>query len=196
MNTITYEIDNNLYINLTNKCTNACVFCVRNSDTYEGYYLWLDREPTVAEVIASAGDVSKYNDIVFCGYGEPTFRVDAMVELGKYYRSLGKFVRVNTNGHGNKINNRNIAPELVGALDLVSISLNQSDKAKYQEICRSKYGEEAFDILIDFAKDCVKAGLSTQFSIVDVEGVDVAACQKLSDDLQIPLRVRDYIDVE
>lgn len=196
MNTYTYVISNNLYINLTNKCTNACVFCVRNKDTYEGYQLWLDAEPTVADVIQSAGDVTKFDEIVFCGYGEPTYKMDELVQLGKHFKSLGKFIRINTNGHGNKINNKNIAPMLADAVDLVSISLNQSDREKYQAICNSTYGEAGFDILLDFAKDCKQTGVDVQLSIVDVDGVDVHACQRVADENGIKLKVRPYIDIE
>ncbi|MBR2397884.1 MAG: TatD family nuclease-associated radical SAM protein [Clostridia bacterium] len=133
-NVYSYEIDGKLYINLTNKCTNACSFCVRQKDTYEGYFLWLDNEPSVLDVINSVQDLDKYAEVVFCGYGEPTFKIAEVVELAKYFKSKGKITRLNTNGHGSKINGRDISSDLIGAIDVVSISLNQSDAKKYQQI--------------------------------------------------------------
>ncbi len=197
MDTLTYEIDGNLYVNLTNKCTNRCVFCVRNKDTYEGYPLWLEKEPDAEAVIQSIPkELSEYKEVVFCGYGEPTFRIDTLVELGKYFKSKGKTTRLNTNGHGNAINKKNIAPMLVGAIDIVSISLNQSDREKYEKICKCCYKEEGFDILLDFARSCVAENLYTQLSIVAVDGVDVNACQQVADSVNAKLKVREYIDIE
>ncbi|MBR6692458.1 MAG: TatD family nuclease-associated radical SAM protein [Clostridia bacterium] len=120
-NVYSYEIDGKLYINLTNKCSNSCEFCVRQKDTYEGYFLWLDNEPSVLDVINSVQDLDKYAEVVFCGYGEPTYRIAEVVELGKYFKSKGKITRLNTNGHGSKINGRDISSELIGAIDVVSI---------------------------------------------------------------------------
>ena len=197
MDTYTYIIDNNLYINLTNKCSNRCVFCVRNKDTYGGYPLWLKSEPTFEDVVKSAGDVSSYNEIVFCGYGEPTYRVDTLVELGKHYRALGKLVRINTNGHGNEINGKNIAPLLAGAVDIVSISLNQSDSEKYDAICKPIYKVGAFEMLLNFATACKnQSEFTTQLSIVDVPDVDIPACQKVADTIGVALKVREYIDID
>lgn len=195
-NVYSYEIDGKLYINLTNRCTNACDFCVRNRETYEGYSLWLEKEPTFDEVIASIDDLEKYPEVIFCGYGEPTERIDLVISLGKYFRSQGKKTRLNTNGHGNRINGRDISRELLPAIDVVSISLNQSDKKKYQEICHSIYGEEGFDEMLDFAKKCVTAGLKTRLSVVKVDGVDIEKCREIARECGAELKVREYIDVK
>lgn len=190
-----YDIDGKLYINLTNKCSNNCDFCVRHSESYEGYYLWLKKEPTVKEVILSLPNLDNYKEIIFCGYGEPTYRVEKIVTLGKYFKSLGKSTRLNTNGHGNKINGRNITKDLVGVIDVVSISLNQSNSHKYEKICHSIYGESAFDIMIDFAKNCVKEGISTVLSIVKVDDVNIDECEKIAKSVGATLKVREYIEV-
>lgn len=190
-----YEIDGKLYINLTNKCTNACEFCVRNKDSYEGYYLWLEKEPSFDEVVSSIKDIEKYSEIVFCGYGEPTERLDTLIELGRYFKSLGKTTRLNTNGHGSKINERDISRELVGAIDIVSVSLNQTDREKYEAICHCIYKEEGFDEMLDFAKQCVKAGLDTYMSVVRVDGVDVEKAEVIAKNCGAKLKVREYIDV-
>ena len=195
-NVYSYEIDGKLYINLTNKCSNACEFCVRQKDAYEGYFLWLDSEPSVLDVINSVQDLDKYEEVVFCGYGEPTYRIAEVVELAKYFKSKGKKTRLNTNGHGSKSNGRDITSELIGAIDVVSISLNQSDEVKYQQICHSIYKEEGFAILLDFAKACVEKGLKTYLSIVAVDGVDVEKCREVAKITGAVLKVREYIDVK
>ncbi len=191
-----YEIDGKLYINLTNKCTNACEFCVRNKDSYEGYYLWLEKEPDFDEVVSSIKDIEKYSEIVFCGYGEPTERVDVLIKLGKYFKSLDKKTRLNTNGHGDRINGRALAKELVGAIDVVSVSLNQTDEEKYDAICHCIYGKEGFDEMLKFTESCVKEGLETYMSVVKVDGVDVEKAAEIAKKCGAKLKVREYIDVK
>lgn len=192
---IVYEIDGNIYINLTNKCSNACAFCVRNtSDFYSGYGLWLKKEPTVEEVIDALKEKSDYKDFVFCGYGEPLYRLDAIVEIGKYLKSLGKNVRLNTNGQADLIVGGNVAERLVGAVDTVSISLNEVNAEEYQRICRCVYGEEGYHSMLRFAKQCVDAGLRVKLSIVDVLGEEKKAkAKEIADNIGAELRIRELI---
>lgn len=195
MDTYTYKIGESLYVNLTNRCSNRCTFCVRDqSPQYEGYSLWLTGgEPCAEQVIKEIGDPKKYKEIVFCGYGEPTYRLDAVLEICDYVHSLGGKTRINTNGHGSLINKRNIAPELVGKLDGVNISLNAPDVEKYNAVCRPKI-EGAYDALLRFAKDCKAAGVNCWFSVVDCIGSEqLNECYKLAESVGIPLRVREYI---
>ena len=129
--TYVYALDGNLYINLTNKCSNACDFCVRNErSSYYGNYLWLKNgDPTAEKVIAQAnamGDLSRFNEIVFCGFGEPTYKVAEMVALCDFFHEKGLKTRLNTNGQGNLINKRDIVPDLKGKVDFINISLNAS----------------------------------------------------------------------
>ncbi len=197
--TYAYVLDGNLYINLTNKCSNGCDFCVRNERTsYYGYYLWLKHgEPSAEKVIAAVngmGDIAKYKEAVFCGFGEPTYKMEEMVALCDYFHSKGLKTRLNTNGQGNLINKRDIVPELKGKIDLVNISLNASCAEKYQKICRSQFREMAFDAIIEFAKICKRNGVNCRFSIVDCIGEEeVDACKKLAHSANIPLYIRDYI---
>ena len=197
--TYVYTLDGNLYINLTNKCSNGCDFCVRNERTsYYGNYLWLkNSDPTPEKVIAAAngfGDLSRFKEVVFCGFGEPTYRVSEMVALCDYFHTKGLKTRLNTNGQGNLINKRDIVPELKGKLDLVNVSLNASCAEKYQPICRSQFGESGFSGMIDFAKACKKAGIPCRFSIVDCIGEEeVEACKRLADSVKVPLYIRNYI---
>lgn len=197
--TYLYTLDGNLYVNLTNKCSNGCDFCVRNErSSYYGNYLWLKNgDPTVEKVIAAAngfGDLSRFKEVVFCGFGEPTYKVAEMVALCDFFHGKGMKTRLNTNGQGNLINKRDIVPELKGKIDFVNISLNASCVEKYQPICRSQYGEAGFAGMIDFAKLCRKEGVDCRFSIVDCIGEEeVEACKRLAESIRIPLYVRKYI---
>ena len=197
--TYVYTLDGNLYINLTNKCSNGCDFCVRNErSSYYGNYLWLrNGDPTVEKVIAATkgfGDLSRFKEVVFCGFGEPTYKVAEMVALCDYFHEKGLKTRLNTNGQGNLINKRDIVPDLKDKIDFVNISLNASCVEKYQPICRSQFGESGFSGLIEFAKLCRKNEVACRFSIVECIGEDeVEACKRLADSVKIPLYVRKYI---
>ncbi len=197
--TYLYALDGNLYVNLTNKCSNACDFCVRNERTsYYGNYLWLKNgDPTAEKVMAAAngyGDLSRFKEAVFCGFGEPTYRVAEMLALCEYFHGKGLKTRLNTNGQGNLINKRDIVPELKGKVDFVNVSLNASCYEKYQPICRSQFKEAGFAGLLEFAKSCRKNGVDCRFSIVDCIGEEeVEACKKLAQSVKVPLYIRSYI---
>ena len=197
--TYAYILDGNLYINLTNKCSNGCDFCVRNERaSYYGNYLWLKNgDPTVEKVIAQVngfGDLKRFKEVVFCGFGEPTYRVAEMVALCDYFHEKGLSTRLNTNGQGNLINKRDIVPELKGKIDLVNVSLNASASDKYQKICRSQYGESGFEALVEFAKLCKRNEVKCRFSIVDCIGEEeVEACKRLAEQVRVPLYIRKYI---
>ena len=197
--TYLYTLDGNLYVNLTNKCSNGCDFCVRNErSSYYGNYLWLRHgEPTVEKVIAAAngfGDLTRFKEVVFCGFGEPTYKVAEMVALCDYFHEKGLKTRLNTNGQGNLINKRDIVPDLKDKIDFVNISLNASCYEKYQPICRSQFKEAGFEGMIEFAKLCRKKGIDCRFSIVDCIGEEeVEACKCLAASVKIPLYIRKYI---
>lgn len=192
-----YTVGNKIYVNLTNRCPCACTFCIRqNGDgAYGSDSLWLEREPTVDEVIAEFGkyDISKYTEVVFCGYGEPMERAEDVAFIGRYIKeNLGLPVRLNTNGLGDKINDKPTAEMLEGAVDIVSISLNQCDKEKYNAVTRPKW-EDGFDAMISFAADCKKYVPKVMFTVVDViPPEDISRCKALAMSLGIELRVRPY----
>lgn len=194
MDTIAYELDGKLYINLTNRCSNDCSFCVRNGkESYFGNKLWLSKEPTSEEVIAAIPQMD-YDEVVFCGFGEPTFRIKEIIEVGAELKKRGYIVRLDTNGQGNLINGRDITEDLAKAVDKVNVSLNECNAEKYFGICRPVFGEDAFDELIDFAEKCKERGLYVTFSVVDVIGEeDIEKCKEIADKAGIPLRVREYI---
>ena len=188
---IAYEMWGNLYLNITNRCTNACEFCVRyQSDILWGYNLRLAREPSANEIVEAVGDPTRYREVVFCGYGEPTVRLDVLLEVGARLRRVGARVRLDTNGHGALIWNRDIAPELVGSVDAVAVSLNAQDAETYEEICHPRFGARTFDHVVAFIRRAREVGLDVTASVVDVPEIDIAATRALAERLGVPLRVR------
>lgn len=195
MDTYAYKIGQNLYINLTNRCSNRCTFCVRDqSGEYEGYSLWLKNgEPSAEQVKKAIGNPAEYDEIVFCGYGEPTYRLSVMLEICEYVHARGGKTRLNTNGHGSIINGRNIAPELAKMIDGVNISLNAPDLESYNDVCRPLV-DGAFEGMLQFARDCKAAGVNCWFSVVDCIGeAQLEKCRKIANGVGIPLRVREFI---
>lgn len=195
---ILYVYKNKVYLNITNKCPCACTFCIRSKKDAIGNAssLWLNHSPSFEEVkkAIDAFDFNGYDEIIFCGYGEPTSAFDVLVKTAQYIRSeLDVKIRVNTNGLGNLENERDISEELCNNVDAVSISLNCSNKEAYLETVRPKFGIDSYDSMLDFAKKCRSHSENVMFSVVDVIGEEeVAKCQKIADSLNIPLRVRKY----
>jgi TatD family-associated radical SAM protein len=193
--TYIYKLKNAIYINLTNACTNNCTFCVRNEhDGVGGYYLWLQKEPSAQDVIALLKAEEDVAEIVFCGLGEPTMRLDTLLEIAAYLKTRGSHIRLNTNGQGSAFAGEDIAPKLRGLVDIVSISLNAPSAKEYDRLCRSVYGEEAYAHLLDFAKSCVAQGIDTVLSVVDIIGGDeIDKCRKIAEGIGARLRVRKYM---
>ncbi|MDD3946355.1 MAG: TatD family nuclease-associated radical SAM protein [Clostridia bacterium] len=191
---ITYRMKDKIYINLTNRCSNACDFCVRINDTYSEYNLWLEREPTAEEVIAELGEMKDASEIVFCGYGEPLYRLDAILPISEYVHSKGKKTRINTNGQAKGIYGEGVPQMLAGYIDTISISLNAADAQSYQAVCHSQFGEQAFYDLIEFGKECKKYIPRVIFSIVDVVGEEqIEKAKQIAQETGVELRIRPYI---
>jgi TatD DNase family protein len=190
---ITYPIRNSLYLNVTNRCTSACTFCVRYfTDFVKGHNLRLKDEPTAEELIREIGDPKKYDEIVFCGYGEPTLRLDVIKAVAAEVKNKGGKVRIDTNGHGNLIHKRNILPELAGLVDAVSISLNAQNAELYEKISQPKFGLATYDAVKEFIREATKYIPDVIATVVTVPGVDVDACRKITAELGAKLRVREY----
>ena len=196
--TILYDVGGKLYINLTNKCPCNCTFCIRhNGDgAYGSDSLWLEHEPSLDEVkeAFSKVDMSKYKEVVFCGYGEPMERVNEVIAVGEFVKAnYGDVtVRLNTNGLGDKIHGVPTAKLLQGAVDIVSISLNSYCKEKYNEVTRPKW-DDAFDAMLSFAADCKSYLPQVVFTVVDViPPEDISRAKALAMSIGIPLRVREY----
>jgi TatD DNase family protein len=187
---IVYKIRDSLYLNITNRCTNKCSFCIRyQSDFVKGHNLRLEREPTEKEIESAIGDPSRYSEVVFCGYGEPLLRLDVVKSVAAWVKQHGGRVRVNTNGHGNLINKRNILPELKGIVDSVSVSLDAADEETYNRICGPAF-TNAFAGVISFISDACNYIPDVQATVIEMEGIDIERCRQITDALGVKLRVR------
>lgn len=196
--TIVYEVGDNLYVNLTNKCPCSCTFCIRqNADgAYGSDSLWLEHEPSAEEVIDALekADYKKYKEIVYCGYGEPTERIEVLTETAKFIKeNNGPAVRVNTNGLSDLIHKKPTAYMFEGVVDTVSVSLNAGTKEEYLRVTRPSFGEESYEAMQKFAAECKKYVKNVVFSVVDVIGEEqLKASQEMADKLGIKLRIRKY----
>ncbi len=198
--TVTYEVDGALYVNSTNRCSNSCTFCIRNNGdgAYGSEPLWLLREPTVEEMTDSilSRDLTKYREIVFCGYGEPSYRLPDIVKVAlEIKRRIDIKIRINTNGHSDLIWGRDTSEDYRGAFDTVSISLNTPNLEKYVEICRPVFKNRAFEALLAFAKNVKKCVPNVQFSVVrqTLSEAELTECENIARACGVTLRVRDYI---
>lgn len=203
--TITYEYEDALYVNLTNKCNCNCEFCLRHGRKEGSIYtedsLWLEREPTRQEALDSflSRDVCSYREIVFCGYGEPTYRIEDILWLVDQMKERfgGQLppVRINTNGHANLFLGRDVAPLLQGRVDTISISLNGSTPEEYCAVTKPRQGMQAWDAMLDFARECKEYVPHVVMTIVDKDKTpeEIARCRRLTEDLGVTLRIRAYI---
>jgi len=196
---ISYEIGNKLYLNITNKCPCNCTFCIRNNGdgAYGSDPLWLEHQPTIDEVIENlkTRDLDSYAEIIFCGYGEPTCELEILKTTAAYIRSVSKTpIRLNTNGLGNLVNKRDIAPDFEGLLDTVSVSLNASDSEAYDKVTRPSFkGVDCFEEMLKFAERVKLFVPNTMLTVVDVIGEEeIAKSQAIADKVGIQLRVREY----
>lgn len=199
--TVTYRVDRGIYVNLTNRCSNRCTFCIRNNGdgAYGSDSLWLEREPSAEEVLKSifSNDLSDVDEIVFCGYGEPTSRLSVMLEVASEIKSKipGMPIRVNTNGHSDLINGRNTALDFQGVIDTVSISLNTPNAESYVNICQPVYGKEAFSAMLTFAENVKNYVPCVLLSVVreTLTEDELEKCRMIASDLGVTLKVRNYI---
>jgi len=155
----------------------------------------LDKEPTVQEVLEQIGDPTQYSEIVFCGFGEPMIKLEELLEIAREVKRKGGKVRINTNGQANLYHGRNVVPLLKGLVDVISISLNAPTAEQYDAICHSRYGKEAFENILEFARECVKVIPRVVLSVVDVLSPDdIERCRAIAEDIGAQLRVRQMIE--
>lgn len=199
--TILYEVHNNLYVNLTNKCPCACTFCLRQAKDHMGASdsLWLSHEPDLQEVIAAFRqfDMTKYKELVFCGFGEPTERLDILLKVASYAKEQYHIsTRINTNGLGDLIQEKDITPSLKGLIDTLSISLNTPNKEKYHALVRSKFGDCSYDAMLTFAKNSRQYVSNVVLTTVatTLTSQEEAQCQKICDELGVTYRIRPWED--
>ncbi len=196
--TITYEYGKNLYVNTTNRCTCACTFCIRSygDGVGTGSNLWLEREPTKEEILEDirSRDLTRYNELVFCGYGEPTYRIDDILWVCKQLKAESQIlIRMDTNGHGNLINGRDITPELKGVIDVLSISLNRSTQAAYDEVVRP-HVPGAFEAMKDFTRKARALNIQVIMTVVDnMDPAEIERCRQMCEqELGATFRVRQF----
>ena len=201
MMTITYPVSKGIYVNITNRCPCACTFCIRNhkDHVFESDTLWLDREPTVQEICDSLDtwNLDEYEEIVFCGFGEPTVRLYDLLEVARYVKSKSNIkIRINTNGLADLIWNKSTASELKGLIDTVSISLNATNKEDYLKVVRPKFGIESFDAMLKFTKECTEYVPAVMMTVVDVVTTkeEQEACRKICESVGATFRIRPYSD--
>lgn len=196
---LVYTYQGGLYVNLTSRCPTACRFCIKFSWDYQyrGHNLKLPGEPSVKDILEAAGDVSRHREVIFCGYGESTYRLAEMRELAGAFRSRGaKRLRLNTVGLGNLINGRNIAPDLAEFLDAVSISLNTADPAQYAEMMRPlpEFRERALPSVLEFIRECAKHVPDTTVTAVQMPGVDPEGVRRAAEAAGAKFRLRPHLD--
>ena len=198
---ILYEVYDNLYVNLTNKCPCACTFCLRQTrdEMNHSGSLWLEREPGVEEVKAEFDkfDMQKYKEVVFCGFGEPTERLEDLLEIAAFVKEkFNKQIRINTNGLSDLIWQKDTAPMYKGLVDTVSISLNTPNKERYYELTRSKFGIDSFDAMLNFAGNVSKyvphVVLSTVATTLTEE--EEKQCAQICKKLGVTYRIRPWED--
>ena len=191
---VTYKIRNSLYLNITNRCTNECYFCARTTDPWvQGYNLRLEDEPLSEDILKEIGDPKRYDEIVFCGYGEPTLRLNVIEEVSKKVKEMGGKIRLNTNGHGNLINKRNILPELKGLVDTISVSIDAEDSEKYNKICHPVFKNGTYEAVKEFIMEAKKYISEVIATIVDVPEVDEEKCKEIAEkELGVKFRERRY----
>lgn len=207
-NILVYLLDGKIYINLTNRCTNDCIFCLRkDKDDVVGQTLWLDNENSTAKDVIEQFELKKnelinvhhspFTEVIFCGYGEPMLKFDVLKQVAEYIKKqyLKTKIRVNTNGHANYVYKKNIVPECKGLIDEFSVSLNGATKEEYNELSQPKF-DQAYEEVKKFIKACSDENISVVASIVEgYKGrhLDLNKCEKIANELGAKFRVREWI---
>jgi TatD family-associated radical SAM protein len=193
---VSYQIQDRLYLSITDRCTLECTFCPKIRDVYKvkGYDLRMQHRPDVAEIIASIGDPTRYSEVVFCGYGEPTLRLKVLLEVARYVKSKGGRVRVVTDGLANLVHDHNVLVDMVGLVDALSVSLNAQNAAVYEHNCRPNL-PGSFDAMLQFLCQAPRFVPDvTATAIEGLEGVDIEACKRLARHCGVKFRTRELCE--
>ena len=199
MTDIIYTLDSGTYFNITNKCPCNCSFCIRSKGEAVGSAkrLWFDVEPTFDDIkkAVDSYDFSNVKEAVFCGYGEPTNALDNLLKTAEYVKKINPEIklRINTNGLSDLINGRPTAKEICKHIDIISVSLNETDSEKYDEITKNIFPGKAFDAMLKFTKDCVKEGREVRMTVVDViPPVEIEKSRKICESLGAKFIIRSF----
>ena len=199
---LAYLLDGKVYINLTNSCTNDCVFCIRSiKEDVVGANLFLNTENVKAEDVITQLEAMHdklSSEIIFCGYGEPMLKLDVIKEVAKYIKEKypNTILRINTNGHANLVYKRNVIPELKGLIDKFSVSLNGENEEVYNELSQPHI-ENAYEGVKEFIALAVKEGFDTTATIVTGYKnykVDMQKCIEITKELGANFRERPWIE--
>ena len=196
MDTLSYKYGNSLYLNITNRCMMACPYCIKQkwAGKFRGDSLNLSKEPTAEEVINSIIDPLKYDEIIFCGYGDALVRLEEVKKIATWIKSKGGKVRINTAGLANKFHNKNILPELKELVDVISISLNGSTPQEHNMLNNPMFKEESFDAIIDFIKLAKNYIPTVVVTAVELSGLDTKKVEQIANSLGVLFRSRPYLD--
>jgi len=196
---LAYKIRNSLYLNITNRCSNQCSFCAKFDNfrnfTVKGHHLKLSHEPSKEEILKAVRNVKEYDEIVFCGYGEPLLRVDTVTEVAKELKKSGVKIRINTDGQANLVHGRNILPDLAGLVDTISVSLNAADAGTYNNLCNTPFNKTGFKGVCDFIKEAKKYIPNVIATAVTVPGLDIMQVRNLAESLGATFREREYSEI-
>lgn len=198
MNNTVYLLGENLYLNITNRCTNRCIFCIKNfSDGVGNRKLWLEREPTSKDIIEELTNyfpLKRYKEIVFCGFGEPLLRVNIVKKISEFIKNSEPSItiRIDTNGQGNVFHQRNILSELKDLIDSISISLNAENPENYNRICRPMF-KNVYDDILEFIKLATKFIKNVQLTIVDLPEINKSLCEKKAIELGVKIYIRRFL---
>lgn len=190
--TIAYRLHGNCYVNLTSRCTLRCAFCPKFNGEWEvqGYDLRLHDEPTPDEVLDAVGDPAQYHEVVFCGMGEPTLKLDTLLLVARVLKKEGARVRLNTDGLANLVHGRDVTPEFAGAIDAVSVSMNAQDESTYNRHCRPKH-PGAYAAMLEFVRRVRDHVPQVSVSAIDgLDGVDIEACERMAREMGVSFRRR------
>lgn len=195
---ISYRIGDRLYLNITDSCTLECSFCPKSRGCYKlaGYDLRMEHRPDAAEIRASVGDPRDYEEVVFCGLGEPTLRLNVLLEVARDVRARGGRVRVDTDGLANLVHSRDVLPSLAETVDHLCVSMNAQDPDTYEQVSRPNL-PGSFEAMLAFLAEAPRhLPAVTATAVEGPPGVDLAACERLAAECGVGFRRRALGEVD
>ena len=154
------------------------------------YDLSLTHRPEPKEIIVAIGNPKNYEQVVFCGYGEPTLRLKVLMEVARYIKENGGKVRVNTDGLANLVHKRNVLPEMAPHVDALSVSLNAQNTAVYEQHCRPTI-PNSYSAVLNFLQLAPHYITDVTATAIDgLEDADINACMRVANNIGAKFRKR------